>query len=105
MVKLRLKELRTKNNLTQADVSAHLQVARGTFSRYETGEREMTYEALVSLAELFQVSVGYLLGIQETNPLLNDTESALLNMFRQLDERGRKAVQAIIKHEYLQGER
>jgi transcriptional regulator with XRE-family HTH domain len=101
MIGLRLKELRIKNNMTQADVSSHLQVARGTYSRYETGEREMTYETLASLSLLFQVSVGYLLGLHENNPLLNDTETDLLHKFRKLDGRGQKTVKAIIEHEYF----
>jgi transcriptional regulator with XRE-family HTH domain len=101
MIKLRLKELRIKNNFSQADVSARLQVARGTYSRYETGEREMTYETLISLAELFNVSVGYLLGVQENNPVLSDAETALLNKFRLLDERGQKAVNATAEYEHV----
>ena len=101
MAKLRLKELRSKMKLTQADVSVRLQITRGTYSRYETGEREMTYDALISLAELFDVSVDYLLGRYDSNPvLLNDMESIMLHKFRELDERGKKSIQAMIEFEH-----
>ena len=102
MINLKIKELRIKNNLTQDVVSAHLHVARTTYARYETGEREMTYESLAILAKLFDVSVGYLLGLYENTTALNDTEIALLNKFRTLDERGKKTVQIITAHEYAQ---
>ena len=101
MADLYLKELRTAKKLTQADVAAHLQIARESYSRYESGEREMTYDALISLADLFSVSIDYLLGRYDTNPvILKDNEVSLLNMFRTVDERGQHSIYAIAEHEY-----
>lgn len=103
MTDLRLKELRTKNKLTQADISMHLNIARETYTRYESGEREMTYEALIRLADLFAVSIDYLLGRYESNPvILGDVELSVIEDFRVLDERGKRSVQAIIEHERSQ---
>lgn len=101
MASLRLKELRDKKNLNQSDVAIHLKIARTTYARYESGEREMTYDALISLAELFSVSVDYLLGRYDTNPMiLYKNEDLLINMFRAIDERGRQSVLTILEHEY-----
>jgi transcriptional regulator with XRE-family HTH domain len=101
MVSLRLKELREHKKLTQAEVSQYLNIARTTYARYESEEREMTYDALVALAELFSVSVDYLLGGQEKNSMiLHDHEITMIYKFRALDERGKCSVQAIIEHEY-----
>jgi transcriptional regulator with XRE-family HTH domain len=98
---LRLKKLRTAKKLTQADVAAHLQIARESYSRYESGEREMTYDALISLADLFSVSVDYLFGRYDTNPVvLRDNEISLLNMYRAVDERGQHSIYALAEHEY-----
>ena len=103
MAKLRLKELRTTKNLTQADVAAHLQIARESYSRYESGEREMTYDALIALAELFEVSIDYLLGRYNVNPVaLQDGELSLLQKFRAVDQRGKDSIQAVVEFEYSQ---
>jgi len=103
MASLRLKELRELKKLNQADVAAHLQIARATYARYETGEREMTYNSLIALAELFSVSVDYLLGRLDPNPInLCDDEIALINMLRAVDERGQHSIHAVAKYEYSQ---
>lgn len=59
----RLKELRKENTLTQAKVAVQLGIPRSTYSGYEKGIREAGYHTLVELANLFNVSVDYLLGI------------------------------------------
>ncbi|MCL2227324.1 MAG: helix-turn-helix domain-containing protein [Oscillospiraceae bacterium] len=106
MASLRLRELREGKKLNQADVAAYLQIARTTYARYETGEREMTYNSLVSLAELFSVSVDYLLGRFDANPvILCEDEAALIDMFRTVDERGQTSINAIVRHEYLQSKK
>jgi len=98
---LRLKELRNLMNLTQADVAAQLLISRETYSRYETGEREMTYDALINLAELFSVSVDYILGRQENSFMaLSDSEIPMIYRFRELDERGQHTVRALIAFEH-----
>jgi transcriptional regulator with XRE-family HTH domain len=103
MASLRLKELRDAKNLNQADVAAHLKIARTTYARYESGEREMTYDAMISLAELFSVSVDYLFGRYDADPMiLNADEGSLIKMYRRLDGRGRRSVQAVIEHEHSQ---
>lgn len=57
-----LQVLREQKNLTQSDIAAILGVTRQAYSRYERGERELSYDFLIRLSEYFDVSVDYLLG-------------------------------------------
>ena len=55
-----LKELRLKHGLTQKAVAEHLSISPAAYSLYEKGKREPKYETLEKIANLFNVSVGYL---------------------------------------------
>lgn len=57
-----LKELRKLNKLTQRQVAERLKISQPSYIRYENGKSEPTLENLVALADLFDVSVDYLLG-------------------------------------------
>ena len=57
----KLKKLREENHYTQKYVAKHLNVARSTIAGYETKNRQPSHEKLTILAELFHVSVDYLL--------------------------------------------
>lgn len=70
-----LKQLRKQNKFTQKDVAAQLGVSFQCYQGYEAGYRQPTPEMLCKLADVFEVSVDYLLG-RETQPNKN---TALLN--------------------------
>ena len=61
----RLIEQRKLNNMTQRQMAEHLGIAQPSYIRYENGSAEPTLESLVKIAELFDVSVDYLLGRKE----------------------------------------
>ena len=61
----RLKELREERNLTQKQVSALLGLNSVTYLHYEKAQREPPLAVLVQMAQFFEVSVDYLLGIAE----------------------------------------
>lgn len=63
--KERLLEQRKLNKLTQTDVARHLGISQPSYIRYEQGRAEPSYENLVKLADLFDVSIDYLLGRTE----------------------------------------
>ena len=69
----KLKKLREENHYTQKYVAKHLNVARSTIAGYETKNRQPSHEKLTILAELFHVSVDYLLDddISEITLLIN----------------------------------
>lgn len=58
----RLTELRKLNHMTQRQVSQTLNISQPSYIRYENGSAEPNLENLVRLADLFDVSVDYLLG-------------------------------------------
>ena len=58
----RVRYLREKNFLTQAEVAADLHLSLTGYRRYETGESTPVYNILLSMAEYFNVSLDYLTG-------------------------------------------
>lgn len=58
----RLIEQRKLNRMTQKQVAAYLNISQPSYIRYENGSSEPSLENLVRLAELFDVSVDFLLG-------------------------------------------
>ncbi len=61
----RLKMLRKINDLTQEQLSDYMGVSPQAVSRWETGVTSPDISALPQLAELFNISVDELLGIDE----------------------------------------
>lgn len=57
-----LRLLRRANGWSQREVAERLHVDRSTYAYYETGRSQPHYETLVSIAELYGVSVDFLLG-------------------------------------------
>ncbi|MBN3405755.1 XRE family transcriptional regulator [Clostridium botulinum] len=57
----RLRELREEKQLTQEEFGKLLNVSRQAISSYEKGENEPTIDALVKIANIFNVSLDYLL--------------------------------------------
>ncbi|MBO4963297.1 MAG: helix-turn-helix transcriptional regulator [Clostridia bacterium] len=58
----RLIEQRKLNNLTQREIAKYLGISQPSYIRYERGDGEPNLNNLVKLADLFDVSVDYLLG-------------------------------------------
>ncbi|BFH63962.1 helix-turn-helix domain-containing protein [Paenibacillus azoreducens] len=59
---LRLKQLRKENKITQRDLSLKLGIDHTTVSKWEADVYEPDTSTLNKLADLFDVSVDYLLG-------------------------------------------
>ncbi len=62
---IRLKEQRKLYGYTQKHVVEALGISQPSYIRYEDGSAEPSQENLVKLADLFDVSVDYLLGRHE----------------------------------------
>ena len=58
-----LKMERMRRNLRQVDVANYLNMATGSYAKYETGANTPTVENIIKLAELYQVTTDYLLGV------------------------------------------
>lgn len=57
-----IKNLRTSNNLTQTDLAKLLGVTKSAISAYETGERQPSHDAIVKMADYFNVTIDYIYG-------------------------------------------
>ena len=70
----RLRELREKYGYTQDYVAEMINVSRITYVRYESDMRNMRGRELKAAAELYHVSVDYILGLEddETQPTPED---------------------------------
>lgn len=55
-------ELRSDRDLKQSQLAAYLNVRQNTYSDYETGKINIPIEALIKLADFYQVSLDYLVG-------------------------------------------
>lgn len=65
--KTRLKELRTQKGITQLKMALDLNMNQNTISRYENGTRQADYDALITIANYFDVSIDYIL-MRTDNP-------------------------------------
>lgn len=66
----RLKQLRKERNLYQSEVAKIIGVTTSAYGYYENGKRDMSTDILTRLANFFNVSTNYLLGIDTSNKRL-----------------------------------
>lgn len=59
---LRLLDLRKEKGYTQQFVAEYLKIDRSNYSKYERKKLEPSIEMLVSLAELYGVTLDYIVG-------------------------------------------
>lgn len=61
----RIENLRVDADKTQQQIADILLCQREVYRRYEKGERELPLWAAIKLAEYYDVSVDYLLGVSD----------------------------------------
>lgn len=92
----KLKLLRELNGMTQAALADRLNVARSTVAGYETRSRQPSHEKLTVMADLFHVSIDYLLDdskIELTsfdNTYSSQREKLLIARYRKLSSESQK---------------
>lgn len=65
-----LKRVRLEHNLKQKDIAGAIGIDRSTYSFYETGKTKPAIETLCTLAKIYNVTIGYLIGKEANNPEL-----------------------------------
>ena len=60
IMKLRIKDLREDNDLTQKQVAKILMCDQSLYSKYERGEREIPLNLLIKLADYYDTNLDYL---------------------------------------------
>lgn len=69
----RIKELRESKDVSQLELSKHLNISNTTLSQYETGKRIPSDEIKIKIAQYFNVSIDYLFGQSNIkNPYVNN---------------------------------
>lgn len=58
----RIKELREQHELSQRKVAELLEMHTTQYQRYESGERTVPADFLIKLADLYNVSIDYIVG-------------------------------------------
>lgn len=59
----RLRDMREDHDLTQTDIANILNTSQTVYSRYERDERTLPTEMLYMLAQYYNISADYLLGL------------------------------------------
>ena len=82
-----LKTLRLKSNMTQAQLAQKLGLTKSVISAYETGLRLPSYDILIHIAEIYNVSTDYLLGVEhkqeiDLSGLSQEEVTVVLNLIK-----------------------
>ena len=82
-----VKTLRLREDMTQAQLAQKLSLTKSVISAYETGLRLPSYDVLIQIAKIFNVTTDYLLGLERKYELdlsgLTQAEiDALLNLIK-----------------------
>lgn len=87
----KLKELRKQNKMTQNDLALILNVKGATVNRYEKGVNEPAFDTLVSIANYFNVTTDYLLGVEtskeEVAPEFSAEQLQVVNLVKKLNNK------------------
>ena len=115
-----LKKVRTEHNFRQKEVAQAVGVDRSTYSFYEIGRTRPSLETLCTLAKIYNVTIGYLIGKEANNPelrvaaesvssaadpiaLLKKDEQLLLMYYRVADEASKKKILEALQNEIKAG--
>lgn len=97
-------ELRQTHKIQQGELAKAIDMHQSVLNRIERGLRSARDEEIRDIAIYFDISADTLLSIphqEHTATLeLSNDEIALLQKFRELDDRGREAVVSTITREY-----
>ena len=66
MVYENIRNLRKKYDKLQIELAMYLNVRQTTYSKYELGKIELPLDILLKLADFYDVSIDYILGITDT---------------------------------------
>ncbi|MCD8040569.1 MAG: helix-turn-helix domain-containing protein [Clostridia bacterium] len=61
----RIKELRTANNLSQMELAKATGISQSAIAKWELGKTEPTASAIVTLANYFNETTDYILGLSD----------------------------------------
>lgn len=85
---MNIKELRKTKGFTQEEISKQLSIARSTYNGYEQNISEPNIETLCKLADIYGVSLDYLIGREFKDEVgyLDELELNILKMTKKLNQ-------------------
>ena len=102
-----LKALRYSLNMTQEEFGKSIGLAKSTYNNYETGVREPKSDFWIAIAQKYNVSIDYLMGIEnpqnEKQPAptngdgLAEDDKRIIELLHQLTPENRERIVEIIK--------
>jgi len=102
--------LRKEKGLSQRELADIFKIAKSSVSMYELEKREPDIDIIIGMADFFDVSIDYLLGIQEEKGRLgrsiivsDEKERDLLEKYRELDSDGKAELRGFIQGYIAQG--
>ena len=113
----RIFDLRVERDVQQGELAQSIHMNQSVLNRIEKGTRPARDKEICALAQFFAVSADYLLGLSTTETSsapdslaaapqtearlpLSPTELSLLQKYRELDTRGKHAVEETISREH-----
>ncbi len=100
---LKLKEYRDERGFTQQEVADLINLNRTTYTKYETGVSEPSYEIFLKICEVLEVKPNDLLAVEGGNGGLGDgnrltrDEFEILMQYRVLSKEQKKEFQKLTK--------
>ena len=61
----KLKELRIESGLSQAELASKFHYTQSTLANWELGKRNPCYDTLIDISKFFNVSIDYLMGLED----------------------------------------
>jgi len=86
----RIKQLREEYDMTQVRLSIELEVTQETVSAYEIGKHYPSVKSLLKMADLFDASIDYILGLSDirkaaSDQVLSQDEVRLIALYRKMN--------------------
>lgn len=95
----RLKELRKQAHLTQVELASKLGIVQSSYADWERGKKKPTQDNLVKIAQIFNVSVDYLVGNSDEK---TDELDNIELLFRMNSKGLTEAEKAVFKKELIE---
>ncbi|MBL4745939.1 MAG: helix-turn-helix transcriptional regulator [Flavobacteriaceae bacterium] len=95
MSKVKIKELREQNNLTQTQVAQNIGIAKNTYIKYEKGEQSPQLVTIEKLALFYKVPLYELIENQELK--IDDKLKSKMALIEQLEDEEKAALIMLIE--------
>lgn len=93
----RLRALREEAGMSQPQLADKIGVTNGAVGNWETGDRYPRKAAVEALADVFGVTVDYLMCRDDTRPEFTAAELDLIRLFRFASDDDKQIIQLILK--------